>query len=488
MGVIINQSVKNLLTTYIGFGLGAINTLFLYTHFLEPKFYGLLSFLLSAANLLWPFMAFGVHSTIVKFFSFYKNKDDQNKLLNLALLLPLGISVIIGVVGHFSYSFLLNYFSDGNDFVKPYVWMIYVLALMTAYFEIFFAWAKIYYKSVLGNFLKEVVHRLGITFLLFMVYANWISLQQFIYGVIIVFGFRLVLMAIYAFRLHRPTLRFSFPSNLSNLLKYTSLILIAASVATALLDLDKVMIESFLPIENVAIYGIGIYMATVISVPQKAMHQITNPITASYLNTREFGKLANLYKKSSINLLIVSALIFVLILTNVHSLYQLIPEEYSLSIWVVLLVSLVKLYDNILGNNNSILFNSDYYRIVLAIGVGLVILAFLLNLYFIPRFGIEGAAIATFIAFFIYNTSKIILVYKKFGMHPFTKKTISVLGILVLTTFIFYGWEFKIYPILAIALKSLLIGTGYIAIIYRFNFSEEINGIIKQLLKRIKVK
>ncbi|WP_417886945.1 lipopolysaccharide biosynthesis protein [Zunongwangia sp.] len=486
MGVIINQSVKNLLTTYIGFGLGAINTLFLYTHFLEPKFYGLLSFLLSASNLLWPFMAFGVHSTIVKFFSYYKTKEEQDKLLNLALLLPLGISLIIGLVGHFTYYFFLNYFSDGNDFVKPYVWIIYVLALMTAYFEIFFAWAKIYYKSVLGNFMKEVVHRLGITFLLFLVYAEWINLQEFIYGVVVVFGMRVLLMGIYAFKLHRPTIRFSFPANLIRILKYTSLILIAASVATALLDLDKVMIESFLPIENVAIYGIGIYMATVISVPQKAMHQITNPITASYLNTRDFGKLASLYKKSSINLLIVSALIFILIITNVHSLYQLIPKEYSLSIWVVLLVSLVKLYDNLLGNNNSILFNSDYYRLVLAIGVGLVILAFLLNLYFIPNFGIEGAAIATFIAFVIYNTSKIILVYKKFGIQPFSKKTIYVLLITIVGTLLFYGWEFDMYPILAIALKSLIIGVIYIFIIYKFNYSEEINNMISLVIKRIK--
>ena len=486
MGVIINQSVKNMATTYAGFGLGALNTLFLYTYFLDQQYYGLVSFLLSAANLMWPFMAFGVHSTIVKFFSSYKTREEKDKLLNLALILPLAISLILGVIGHFTYEFLLNYFSDGNELVKPYVWLIYLLAIATAYFEIFFAWAKICYKSVFGNFMKEVVHRLGTTILLFLVYFEVLEADNFMYGVEVVFLFRLVVMGAYAFKLHRPSLKFSFPSNLSRVLKYTALILIAASVATALLDLDKVMIESYLPIENVAIYGIGIYIATVISVPQKAMHQITNPITAEYLNTRNFEKLEDLYKKSSINLSIVSALIFILIITNVHTLYKLIPEEYSLSILIVLLISLVKLYDNVLAINNSILFNSDYYRLVLAIGVLLVILAFLLNLFFIPRFGIEGAAMATFIAFFIYNTSKLILVQKKFRMNPFAKQSFLLFGLSLLFTLVFYFWEFPFHPILSIALKGGITSILYISAIYYLNFSEEINAMLKSILAKFR--
>ncbi|GGW88247.1 hypothetical protein GCM10008086_16300 [Salegentibacter mishustinae] len=250
-----------------------------------------------------------------------------------------------------------------------------------------------------------------------------------------------------------------------------------------MLDLDKVMIEYFMPIENVAIYGIAIYIATVISVPQKAMHQITNPMTAEFLNTKNKKSLEDLYKKSSLNLLIVSLLIFILIITNVKQLYELIPDEYELSILVVLLISLVKLYDNLLGNNNSILFNSDYYRIVLLIGVLLVLVAFVLNLVFIPSFGIEGAAIASFIAFFIYNSVKIWLVHKKFSFLPFTSKTWLVLLVGGILSFGFYFWDFGFHPILNIAFKSILIGISYVALAYFLNFSSEVNSIINKALR-----
>ena len=56
MGIVLTQSFKNTISTYLGFGLGAINTLFLYTNFLTDEYYGLVAFLLSAANIMMPFM------------------------------------------------------------------------------------------------------------------------------------------------------------------------------------------------------------------------------------------------------------------------------------------------------------------------------------------------------------------------------------------------------------------------------------------------
>ncbi|MDT0646624.1 polysaccharide biosynthesis C-terminal domain-containing protein [Zunongwangia sp. F260] len=484
MGIIINQSFKNLITTYFGFGIGAINTLFLFTYFLEQEYYGLVSFLLSAANLIWPFLAFGVNSTLIKFYTSYKTTEEKDRLFNLALLLPLGVAVIIGVLGMLFYDFLLQYFSDGNELVEPYIWMIFVIAVATAYFEIFFSWSKLYYKSVFGNFMKEVFHRFCISMLLLAVFFKWMDVSVFIYCIAGVFVFRSIAMAIYAFMLYMPEFSFKFPRNLVRVLKYTSLILIASSVAMVLLDLDKVMIEYYLPIENVAIYGIGIYIATVISVPQKAMHQITHPMTANLLNTKDREGLRDLYKRSSINLLIISGIIFILIIANLNQLYELIPEEYELSVWVVLLISLVKLYDNLLGNNNSILFNSDYYRLVLGIGVFLAILAFILNVIFIPNFGIEGAAMASFLAFFIYNSTKIFLVINKFKIHPFTNKTWTILLFIGILSAAFYFWEFPFHPILNIALKSVIICICYLLLAYKFNFSSDVNKLLDRYTGR----
>ena len=484
MGVIINQSFKNMVTTYLGFGIGAVNTLFLFTYFLEKEYYGLVSFLLSAANLIWPLMAFGVHNTLVKFYSSYKSKPERDKLLNWVLFLPVIVSLLLGMAGFIGYAYLMEYFEEGNDLVQPYIWLIFVIALATAYFEVFFAWSKVNYKSVFGNFMKEVFHRLCITLLLLAVYVDLISVHTFIYAMAGVFVLRMVIMKIYALSLYMPEWSLVLPYNSLSVFKYSALILIAGSVAMILLDLDKVMIEHYLPIENVAVYGIAVYIATVISVPQKAMHQIVHPLTATMLNEKDKVGMEDLYKRSSLSLLVISAIIFVLIIVNLNQLYALIPEEYQISTMIVLLISLVKLYDNMLGNNNSILFNSDYYRLVLVVGVILAGMAFLFNMLLIPDFGIMGAALATFLAFFIYNTSKIYIVLNKFKMHPFTGTTIYILVFTAILTAGFYYWEFPFHPVINIILKSLLVSIVYMGVAVKFEFSRDVNDLLFKYLKK----
>lgn len=483
MGIIINQSAKNLTTTYLGFGIGAINTLFLYTNFLTPEYYGLVGFLLSAANLIWPLMAFGVHNTLVKFYSSYDSETEKDKLLSIILLLPLGISFILGTIGYFSYDLLLQYFSEGNELVQPYIWLIFAIAVATAYFEIFFSWSKIHLKTVFGNFMKEVFHRSCVSILLVAVYLDFISVKNFVYLISLVFISRSIIMGIYAFRMYFPKLHFAFPKNRSFLLKYSGLILIAGSVAVVLLDLDKVMIERFLPIEMVAVYGIAVYISSVIAVPSRAMHQITYPMTAALLNKKDKEGLKDLYQKSSLTLLLVSGLIFLWITTNVRQLYELVPDVYQISFSIVILISCVKLYDNLLGNNNSILFNSDYYRLVLAIGVGLAIMAFLFNLFLIPELGLMGAALATFLAFALYNTTKLIIVQKKFRIQPFTRQTFYGIILIILYFFLFYFWDFSLHPVFNIILKSLLLGFFYLLSIFSLKLSPDINNLILKFLR-----
>ena len=142
--------------------------------------------------------------------------------------------------------------------------------------------------------------------------------------------------------------------------------IIAGSVAMLILDIDKFMIGLMLPdIEQVAYYSVAIFIATVIAVPQRAMHQIMLPLTAKYLNEKDYVALEDLYKRSSMTLLVVSGFIFLLIILNINQLYEILPSEFTGGLFAVLIVSLAKLYDNSLGNNNAILFNSDYYKMVL---------------------------------------------------------------------------------------------------------------------------
>ena len=480
MGIVRNQSFKNTITTYLGFGIGAINVLFLYTKFLPDNYHGLVAFVLSTANIMMPLFALGVHNTIVKFYSSFKTRNSINSFLTLMLILPMLVIVLVGLIGVFSFEWIVSMLSNKNPIIEDYVWLIYIAAICFGYFEVFYSWAKVQMQSVFGNFMKEVFHRLCILLLFVLIQMDLLSVPNFIYAVVAIYGLRLLIMMVYAFVIRKPVLRLGKIPNLASVLKYTLLIIIAGSVANIILEIDKFMIGQYIEIEKVAYYSVAIYIASTIGVPARSMHQITNPLSAKLLNEQNYSELSTLYKKSSLNLFIISGLIFVLILLNINQLYLLIPEEFSGGLMVVFLVGLAKLTDNLIGNNNAILFNSDYYRVALTLGAVLAVITIVFNMIFIPKFGIDGAAIATFLAIIIYNIAKLGFVYMKFNMSPFSRGTLKAFLLIAVLVLGFYFWDFSLHPIINIALKSIIVGIIYVYIVYKFNFSQDITSILKR--------
>lgn len=458
--------------------------LFLFTNFLSEDYVGLITFILSTANILMPLMAFGTHNTIVKFYSSYKTKQSQNSFLMLMVFLPLVVIIPFGLIGVFAYKSIGEWLSSENDLILDYVWLIYVAAIAFAYFEVFYAWAKVQMKTVFGNFMREVFHRLGTTLLLICFYYKLITVEQLIYGVTGVYILRMLVMKLYAYSLKAPTFRIYKIGNLSNVLKYTTLIIIAGSIANIILEIDKFMIGHYVPIENVAYYGVAIYISMVINVPYRSLHQIASPITAKLLNEKNKVELSVFYRKSSINLFVISGLIFLLIVLNINEMYRLIPENYSEGLLVVFLISFAKLLDSLLGNNNAILFNSDHYRVVLAQGVFLAVITIGMNMLLIPEYGINGAAIASFLCMLVYNTIKVTYVYRKFKMQPFTVDTVKTFVLILVSLGIFYYWDFSFHPFINIVLKSALISVFYVIMSYYLDLSEDINKLINKYLLR----
>ena len=172
-----------------------------------------------------------------------------------------------------------------------------------------------------------------------------------------------------------------------------------------------------------------------------------------------------------------------MIVLNINALYDTIPPQFRGGLIVVFLVSMAKLYDCLMGCNNVVLFNSDYYRMVLIFGVILTIMTIGLNMIFIPLYGINGSAFATFVAVAVYNSIKIYFVKRKFDMMPFTMDTAKVTLLIMMMVGLFYFWEFPFHPLINIALKSALITLVYIVIIFKMKVSEDISIMIRKYLR-----
>lgn len=486
MGIVIKQSIKNTVVTYFGFGIGAINALFLYTNFLGKTHYGITAFVLSAANIMMPLMAFGVHNTLIRFYSRCKSEEEREEFLSFMLWMPL-ILIVPAVLGMWLFYDELSFFViRENPSVEPFLWLIPLVGICMGYFEVFYAWVKVHMQSVYGNFISEVLVRFVVLLLLFAVHFKWIGKSEFLYFVSGAYALQLLAMFAYALYVKTPKWHWTLPPNVKDIFGYSFFIILSGSVGVLLLDFDKVMIPAYKDISSNALYSVAIFIATVIAVPSRAMLQIIYPITAKLMSEEKWDELNDLYKKSAINLQVFGGLIMLGIFLNIKQLYLLIPEEYSGGILVVFLIGLAKFSDLILGNNNAIIINTKYYRAVLLFGLLLVFQMIVLNMLLIPMYGITGAALATLISVVVYNIIKLVFVVKKMKLYPFTVQTVKSLAIIALVFVTFYFWDFGFHPIVNIALKSVLITVVYGYINYKLKISAEINQVLSATLSKLK--
>jgi O-antigen/teichoic acid export membrane protein len=488
MGIVLNQSLKNTVITYIGFGIGAINTIYLYPFFLGATYYALTNYILSAASIVMPLFAFGMQNSLVKFFSQCKTEQEESRFLSFAVLLPLLLSIPLLLIGLYFFDDISIYLSQKNPIVKDYLWLIPFTGLCMAYFEIFYAWARVHMHSVFGNFIKEVALRSFSLLALIGVYFKWITVIEFVYVTAGIYFLAFIVTMLYAFYLKKPEFQFSIPHNAKEIMVYTFFIILSGSVATLLLDIDKIMLNQYIKIENIAYYSVATYIALVISVPSRAMHQIVYPITAKLMHDNKHDELNDLYKKTSINLQVVGGFVMLCIFVNISQLYEMVPKEYGGGILVVFMIGLSKYFDLILGNNNAIIFNTKYYRAVLFLGVILVFVTVGLNMVFIPIYGILGSAFATLLSITLYSLAKLMFVVKRLQLYPFTNQTLYSMALTFVLFLLFYFWQFPFNPIIAIGLKSILVMVLYVYVNYKFMISTEINQVVDTVLKKFKIK
>lgn len=485
MGVVVRQSIQNTISTYLGFGLGAINTLVLYTRILPVSSYGLLSIQLSVATLLLPLFLFGLPNTIIKFYHKNASTEESARLNAFSLYFPL-LFIFLAFVFVLSFrSGVFPFLLQKYAYVAPYSWHILGIGIGMTYFEIGYAQARMVLKTAFGNILKEIFHRFCIALGLIGLYFDWLTLEQFFVFLVGIHFLRAIVMYVYLWRNCDISFSFRRPEKLKSYLNYSLFMFLGGTAAVVILEIDKLMIYTFVNIDQVAFYTVAVFMATIVGVPARSMYQITAPITARLLHDNDFKGLQSLYKQSSLNLAMAAGGVLLLLAVNLETIYKFIPQAYGGTTVLVLLIGSSKFCDALLGNNNAILFNSPYYKSILRFGLFLAFMTVVLNYLFIPKFGIMGAAIASFLAITFYDTAKVIYVNVKYNMHPFSKGTAYLL-IIITVSFTLAQWIPNLENrYMSIGVNTLFTAIVYVGLLYFSNISATFNDLVNRGKKKL---
>jgi len=491
MGVVARQTVKASIVSYIGVVIGYFNYLWIYPYALTAGEIGLYRTLLDISLLFLPFVQLGTDSIVVKFYPhFTDEKERYPNFFGYILLMPLvGFLLFLAAFMGFKDN-LTDFFSEKSPLLIGYIYYIIPLIFLFVYVNVLESYSRVKLRIVVPKIIREILVRIFTMVFIVTYFFQYIDLPTLITLITSVYVLQLFMLLIYIFSLEsvslRPSISFHKDALFGEMTTYSLFMLLGRGGGIIVNRIDTIMTAALLGLMDTGVYSVAYFIGMVLDMPRRALIAILAPLVSKALKDDDVSLLDDYYKKSSLNQLIVGSVLFVLLWVNIDNIFHFVPknEIYAAGKYVVFFIALSRLFNMAMGINNEIIINSKYYRWNIILMPFLAVIAIATNYYFIPKYGIVGTAIATVISIFLYNIIRLIFVYIKFGLQPFSFSTIQSLIIMITMFGVSYLIPFLHSNLVDFLVRSTVLLVFSISTTYYLKISSDANNLLDSLKKK----
>jgi O-antigen/teichoic acid export membrane protein len=498
MGIVIRQSIKSSIVTYAGVLIGTLNVLWLSPRFLTKEEIGLAQFVVDISLLYAAFAQLGVSQTTLRFFPhFQEDARLYPRFLGMLSVLPLA------GLGVFSLAYFLlepvftKVYREESPLLLPYYYYLLPLTFCFVYIQLLESFARIHLRIAVPALIRELFLKLLNAGLIVLYGLRWINLNQFIFLLVASYGLAVALLLLYNRNLGKVSVTFDFSffklPVFREMVSYGLFVFMGGLGTLLIYKIDALMLSaSEGGVGTYGIYTIAFKIAIVIEIPRRAIAQITLPLLTTAWRNNDVGHIGDLYHKSALNQLVVGMFLFLGIWCNIDAIFNLIPngEVYRAGKSVVLLIALSRLADMATGPNSEIIFGSKYYKYDLVGLVVMVLVKVIANRIFIPLLGSTGAAFADLLVVILYNGGKLLFIWRKFGLQPFSYHNAAAVligGVVYVTAMLIppAGAEMS-ESLVNIAIRSAVITLLYLGMVYLFRVSAEANILAETIFRKVR--
>jgi O-antigen/teichoic acid export membrane protein len=489
MGIIARQGSLNAIYIVGGTMIGAVSNILIFPLFFKDdlRFLGFLQLYIATAALFAPFLTLGSVGVAVRYFPKLKAENRAQQLNFYCWIFPIIGITLFGLFLIFLGKLFIDSFIETN-LVSDFTFLInlFLITVMMTYGRSLSGIAIAKTRTDFIVFLNEILIRLLLLAGLYFVFMKWIDFNDFFIYHLFVYSLALfVLLLKYRTELFQ---KFDIPDKkeLKEITFFGFNTLFDNIASLVVNKADVFMIALFLTLDKVAVYNLAFFMTLVINIPNRAIMIIAGPVIAKSVHDKDYKNVRDIYQKSSLTMLLLGGIIFILIWLNFDQLIIAadLPKQYNDAKYVFLFLAISKLVDLIGSVNGSILLATSFFRFNLYFNLILLFITILLNILFIPAMGILGAAIATAISLVLFNLMKGVFLQRKLDMQPFHSNTWK--GFIVLSLAFLAGYFFPTLDNswLDMFIRSTVIALTFFPLLILWNVSEDINQMFYKLVRR----
>lgn len=495
MNNIRRQSIISSVVIYIGFAVGMINTYF-FTREFEPEEYGLTSIFIAIATMMTAFATMAMPSYIHKFYPYYKDHLPRKRIdmMTWALLISTIGFILVMLAGWLFKNLVIRKFGGHSPQLITYYYWIFPMGLGLTIYTVLEAYTWNLGKPILTNFLKEVVWRLLTTILIVLFIVGVID-DFDVFIKLYAFGFPVIALILFIYLVFTKRIHFTFSvSKISRryFKKIVSLCLFvysAAIVNTLSQVFDTIVIAAFLDdgMAKAGIFSLAQILNSIIQAPQRAIVAASMPHLARAWKEKNQQLLQKIYQRSSLNQLIFATGLFILIALNyTEAIYTFhLRLEYLIGFNAFIALGFTRIVDMGTGVNAQIIGTSTRWRFELISGIILLVLMLPLTIILTRQYDIFGPALANLISITIFNIIRLVFLWKKFKLFPFTIQslyTILLAGVCFVITY--YGFN-SMHGFGGIVLRSIAFMILYSGGVIYFRLTPDIAPVIQSIRKRL---
>lgn len=435
MGVIGKQSFKSVVYSYAGIVLGYLNWAILVPLFLNKEEMGFVRVLFDLALILATVFGLGVPQAVARFYPYNEAKFSRKYMATYGTVTLAG-GLLFVVLFFFLGPLLAKFFETKAPLFNSYTWILFPIVLFAMAFDFFDVMNRVRLNISSSTFVREIFFRLLVLFITLGFGFKLYDFDVLVYLLVVAYGLQALCMMFLFFLNWQPDDSPLRPGKMAkDEWNYTLFLFLMTGGTIIINQIDSIMTGGIKGLEYAAVYGMGFFISGIIGVPFRSVNTISNTLVAKFFSENNLAEINKLYRRTSINLFLIGAFLFLGIWLNLDFLFSLIPDKpdstlkFSDGKWVFFLLGLSRLVDSLLGINSAIFINSRYYivNVILVPALGIATVA--ANLWLIPLLGINGAALTGLTAIVLYNLVRFAILWAKMDMFPFTRHTPVAVGL-----------------------------------------------------------
>ena len=494
MSSIKNQTILGSAFSYLGIAVGFVTQGLLIGKYFSLTERSVIELILAISLPLSILANLGFNGAANRFFPYFKNKETNNSsFLEWSVLISIIGFIFVAILLYFTWPLLVVFFKTSPNFLSHF-YLVLPVIFAFVFFNVFDNYSKALKDAASGTFIQAFLQRFINLILVSICVAGIINFEKYLLLLVGSYLFMMLIMLVVAlnkkdFQIRKST--FIFPISIKkDFFVYSSVSILTSISSQIVFQIDKLMLGGFKNETNVAIYGNAVLFATVVGTPALALMKSVVPIVAEAWKEKDFPKLFSIYKKSCITQFLIGTLLLIGIIANFHNVFAILQPEYEKGKWVIVLLGLAKLVDMATGINGVIISTSKYYVFDTVTFVILAIVTIFMNRWLIPLYGVNGAGIATLASISLYNFARYLFIYLKFGFQPFDFqffKVFLIAGLVLALNYFLPVLDGNVFLILFdTCYRSILITVLFVALIFKFQISMDVNQLISNTLNKFK--